>query len=177
LQEAREADLLLHVIDAADSERSERVEQVNEVLASIGADGVPQLEVYNKIDRTGDAARVEFAADGEPVRCWVSAHSGLGVPELLNALELRLGGGHLRVTLHVPASHGRARARLHRSGAVRAERVEADGSFAIDVTLRPHEIERICREEGLEVPASACVAPGRFLESRVHAIAGVDERP
>jgi GTP-binding protein HflX len=174
LQEARESDLLLHVIDAADPERGERIEQVNEVLAAIGADSVPQLQVYNKIDRTGDAVRVEFAAEGEPVRAWVSAQAGLGIAELLTALELRLGGGHRRVTLHVPASHGRARARLHRSGAVRSESVDADGTFAIEVTMRPHELERICREEGLAVPPAACAAPGRFLESRVPAAAGAD---
>ena len=64
LQEAREADLLLHVIDAADPERAERIAQVNEVLASIGAEGLPQIAVYNKIDRSGEAPRVEFDADG-----------------------------------------------------------------------------------------------------------------
>jgi GTP-binding protein HflX len=175
LQEAREADLLLHVIDAADPERAERIEQVNEVLASIGAAAMPQLQVYNKIDRTGDAARVEFDADGNPVRVWLSAHGGQGSVELLRALELRLGGDHRRVVVHVPTTHGRARARLHRTGAVRSERVESDGSFAIEVTLRPHELERICREEGLDLPdALTCAATGRFLESRVPAAAGAD---
>ncbi|MGL6222046.1 MAG: GTPase HflX, partial [Steroidobacteraceae bacterium] len=54
LQESREADLLLHVIDAADPERNDRIAQVDEVLASIGAQDVPQIAVYNKIDRTGE---------------------------------------------------------------------------------------------------------------------------
>jgi hypothetical protein len=94
---------------------------------------------------------------------------------LLRALELRLGGDHRRVVVHVPTTHGRARARLHRTGAVRSERVESDGSFAIEVTLRPHELERICREEGLDLPdALTCAATGRFLESRVPAAAGAD---
>ncbi len=60
LQEAREADLLLHVIDAADPERNERIAQVNEVLESIGAHDVPQIAVYNKIDRTGESPRAEI---------------------------------------------------------------------------------------------------------------------
>ncbi len=175
LQEARDADLLLHVIDAADPERSQRIEQVDEVLASIGAGDVPQLAVYNKVDRTGDAVRVEFDADGNPARVWLSAQDGQGTTELLQALEVRLGGDHRRVVIHVPATHGRARARLHRTGAVRSERIADDGSFAIEVTLRPHELQRICREEGLEPPAVLpCAATGRFLESRVPAIAGAD---
>ena len=176
LQEAREADLLLHVIDAADPERSDRIEQVNEVLASIGAQDLPQIAVFNKIDRTGDAPRVEFDADGRPMRVWLSAHSGQGVAELLSALEVRLGHDLRRVLLIVPPSKGKARARLHRAGAVRSESVNADGSFAIDVTLRGHELERLCREEGLELPAqdAACAGAGRFLESPVPAAVGAD---
>ena len=176
LQEAREADLLLHVIDAADPERAERIVQVNEVLASIGADDLPQIAVFNKIDRTGDAPRVEFDADGRPVRVWLSAHSGQGVTNLLSALEVRLGNDLLRVVLIVPPAKGRARARLHRAGAVRSEAVNADGSFAIEVSLRRHDLERLCREEGLELPAvdSACAGEGRFLESRVPAVVGAD---
>src|SRR5579863_8246719 len=51
LTEAREATLLLHVIDASDPRRDEHIAQVNEVLEEIGAQGIPQLRVYNKIDR------------------------------------------------------------------------------------------------------------------------------
>jgi GTP-binding protein HflX len=176
LQEAREADLLLHVIDAADPERSERVEQVNEVLKSIGAGDLPQVEVYNKIDRTGDAPRVEFDADGQPVRVWLSAHDGTGIADLKRALEVRLGGDMRRVVLHVPPSKGRARARLHSAGAVRSETVGADGAFTIEVSLRESDLARLCREEGLEPPASglACAATGPFLESRVPAAVGAD---
>jgi GTP-binding protein HflX len=112
---------------------------------------------------------------GIPARVWLSAQDGQGTTELLQALEVRLGGDHRRVVVQVPATHGRARARLHRTGAVRSERIADDGSFAIEVTLRPHELERICREEGLEPPAVLpCAATGRFLESRVPAIAGAD---
>ena len=59
LQEARDADLLLHVIDAADPERAERIAQVDHVLDSIGAGDLPQVAIYNKIDRTGEEPRIE----------------------------------------------------------------------------------------------------------------------
>ena len=55
LIEARDADLLLHVIDASDPEREQRIAQVDEVLEGIGAGAIPQLRVYNKIDRLGRA--------------------------------------------------------------------------------------------------------------------------
>jgi GTPase len=69
LSEAREADLLLHVIDAADPLREERIAQVDAVLTEIGAGEIPQLLVYNKIDRIGiDRPAIDsVAADGEPV--------------------------------------------------------------------------------------------------------------
>jgi len=56
LSEARDADLLLHVIDAADPLRQERIAQVDAVLAEVGAGEIPQLLVYNKIDKVGEAA-------------------------------------------------------------------------------------------------------------------------
>ncbi len=87
LQEAREADLLLHVIDAADPERAERIAQVNAVLEAVGASGLPQIEVFNKIDRTGEAPRAEIDAEGRVDRIWLSAHSGQGVELLLAALH------------------------------------------------------------------------------------------
>src|SRR3546814_62944 len=68
LSEAREADLLLHVVDASDPLRAERIAQVDAVLAEVGAGEIPQLLVYNKIDKVGEAAHREpgdGAAAGE----------------------------------------------------------------------------------------------------------------
>src|SRR5688572_20880341 len=73
LQEAREAAVLLHVIDAADANRAERVAQVNEVLQEVGAGDLPQIEVYNKADLLGEAPRVELDETGRVRRVWLSA--------------------------------------------------------------------------------------------------------
>ncbi len=79
LEETREARLLLHVIDAADPRREERRRQVNEVLRDIGAGDVPQLEVFNKIDLTGDLPRTDLdEASGHIRRVWVSAQKRPG---------------------------------------------------------------------------------------------------
>ncbi|HEY2036493.1 MAG TPA: ribosome rescue GTPase HflX, partial [Steroidobacteraceae bacterium] len=66
LTEAREATLLLHVIDASDPRRDEHIAQVNEVLAEIGADSIPQIIVYNKIDRLQRPAATERDESGMP---------------------------------------------------------------------------------------------------------------
>ena len=85
LQETHEADLLLHVIDAHDDNRHAAMEQVNAVLKEIGAEGVPQIEVYNKIDLVPEfTPRVERDEHGRVRRVWVSAVSGAGL-ELLRA--------------------------------------------------------------------------------------------
>jgi GTP-binding protein HflX len=166
LQEARDADLLLHVIDAADPERSERIAQVDRVLDSIGAGELRQLAVYNKVDRTGEQPRIEYAADGLADRVWLSAETGAGVALLREALLGHVGRDLARCQVRVPARAGRARARFHAAGAVLAEHADADGGFELDVWMRRPEIERICREEGLEPPAAApCLAESAFLQS------------
>jgi GTPase len=167
LQEAREADLLLHVIDAADPERGDRIAQVNEVLESIGAHEVPQVAVYNKIDRTGEPPRAEVGEDGRVNRVWLSAHSGQGVDLLLGALHERLGADLVRCRLRIPPRADRARARLHDAGAVIAQRLLDDGAVELEVSLRRQDLERICRDDGLELPAecSPCADAGRFLQS------------
>jgi GTPase len=174
LQEARDADLLLHVIDASDPERAERVAQVNEVLESIGAEAVPQIAIYNKIDRTGEAPRAEVDVDGRVDRIWLSAHSGKGIEALLGALHAQLGADLHHCLLRLPVAEGRARARLFAAGAVLRQRPLEDGGIELEVSLRRHELERICREAGLELPAgiAPCADAGAFLQSQGCAAAG-----
>jgi GTP-binding protein HflX len=131
LSEAREADLLLHVVDAADPLRDERMAQVDAVLAEIGAGDIPQLLVFNKIDRIeGMVSRHDHPGapiDGDAVlagvreRVWLSARDGDGLALLRDALGTRLGLRRIHAELQLPASSGRLRARLHALGAVRGE--------------------------------------------------------
>jgi GTPase len=167
LQEAREADLLLHVIDASDPERNDRIAQVDEVLESIGAQDVPQVAVYNKIDRTGEPPRSETGEGGLIDRVWLSAHSGEGIDLLLQALHQRLGADLWRGTLRLPPQAGRARARLHAAGAVISLKTLDDGFVEAEISLRRQDLERICREDGIELPTTnpPCADEGRFLQS------------
>jgi GTP-binding protein HflX len=113
LEESREADLLLHVIDAADPERDARIAQVEAVLDEIGADTVPRLEVCNKIDlKPDEVARLERDADGRPVRVHVSALSGAGLDLLREAVAEWLGPTVEEHVLTLPPSAARLRARV-----------------------------------------------------------------
>ena len=87
LQEASEADLLLHVIDAHSEDRDEIIDQVNQVLEDIEADKIRQLEIYNKIDLLDNIQpHIDRDESGNPVRVWLSAETGAGVDLLFQVL-------------------------------------------------------------------------------------------
>jgi GTP-binding protein HflX len=128
LSEARDADLLLHVIDAGDPERDERIADVDAVLREIGAGDLPQVLVYNKIDLLADAMpRLDSLDGGRTPRAWVSAVTGAGLEGLKVAIEGKLGAERVRAELHVPSTSGRLRARLHAQGVVADERADDSG--------------------------------------------------
>lgn len=130
LAEARDADLLLHVSDAADDEREHLQQVVDEVLEEIGAGDVPQLRVMNKVDLTEGQPRLDRDAEGKVHRVWLSAASGQGLDLLREALgELLAGHDRIRATVCLPLAFGRLHARLWAQGLITAERVEDDGWY------------------------------------------------
>ncbi len=162
LEETREARLLAHVIDAADPRRDERREQVNQVLREIGAGDIPQIEVFNKIDLTGDKARVDRDAEGLPSRVWISAFTGAGLEQLGDALSERVAGERVRGTLRLKPCEGRVRAQLFALGAVRNERPRAHGGWEVDFEMRSSELRQLCSQADLDPKALALaqLAPG-----------------
>ncbi len=162
LEEAREADLLLHVVDAADPERVERVHQVQAVLDEIGAEEVPCLGVFNKIDlRTGEEPRVECDEAGRPVRVFVSAHTGAGLDALREAIATLLHADVIEDELLLPPSAARLRAQLFELNAVQGEKVEADGGLRLRVRLPYARLTSLFQEAGLTPPPRPAVAATR----------------
>ncbi len=152
LSEAREADLLVHLIDASDPLRDERVAQVDEVLAEIGAGDIPQLLVYNKIDRLGIPARHDRPHAGDHPeeaavreRVWISARDREGLDLLRDALGRRLGLRRLQAGLRLPTDAGRLRAQLHEVDAVRGESHDEDG-WTLDIDLPLADARRLAAQ-------------------------------
>ncbi len=87
LEEAVQADLLLHVVDAESTTRDAQIAAVNAVLAEIHADEIPQILVYNKIDLNGGVPRIDRDEYGKISSVWVSARNGLGLDLARSALE------------------------------------------------------------------------------------------
>lgn len=150
LQEAREADLLLHVVDASDPLRDERMVQVRDVLAGIGAGDIRELKVFNKIDLMGaEGPRIVTGSDGIPAQAWVSAQSGAGLNELREAVAQAVRPNQVRRTLHLDMLAAALRSDLYRREAVRAERQCDDGSWELDVELDPSEMAKILGSRGV----------------------------
>jgi len=149
LQEARDADLLLHVVDASDPLRNERIEQVREVLGGIGAGGIRELLVFNKIDLVAETPRVIAGADGVPVQAWVSASSGAGLAGLREAIARAVRPNQVRRTLHLEMLAAAVRSDLYRRNAVRTERQRDDGSWELDVELDAAEVAKLLGGRGV----------------------------
>ncbi|HEY5803865.1 MAG TPA: ribosome rescue GTPase HflX [Lysobacter sp.] len=156
LSEAREADLLVHVVDAADPLRDERIAQVDAVLKDIGAGDLPQLLVFNKIDKLHDGApagddpevggevlqpRLDRPSEGR-LRVWLSARDGRGLDLLRQGLAEVLELRHVSGELRLPPQAARLRARLHELGAVRGEDHDEHG-WVINVDLALADAQRL----------------------------------
>lgn len=147
LAEAREADLLLHLVDASDPERDTRIAAVNAVLEEIGAGDVPQWTVFNKIDRIeGMEPRIDVR-EGDAAQVWVSARAGAGLDALLEALGTHFADDLVAGRLALGAADGRLRAQLHAMGAVRAETVDEAG-WQLEVRLSRSAAERLAAAPG-----------------------------
>ncbi|HSP58553.1 MAG TPA: ribosome rescue GTPase HflX [Halomonas sp.] len=135
LQEAAEASLLVHVIDAADPDRELNVSQVEVVLNEIGALEVPTLKVMNKIDLLDSAPRIERDGEGRPEVVWLSARDNKGLELLAQALSECLANDVIDFALSLAPEQGRLRAGLHELGAVREEHFDDAGHSSLEVRL------------------------------------------
>jgi GTP-binding protein HflX len=177
LTETRAATLLLHVVDASNPRREEQLEAVNGVLEEIGASGIPQIRIYNKIDRLESAPRIDRDQDGRAVAVWISAEQGLGLDLLRDAVAERLARFARRALLKVPASAGALRSRLYAARVVRAESAADDGSIELAVELPDLELLALARTAGVQIlevqgAGAPCAPANTYLQSTAASSAG-----
>ncbi len=136
LQEASEADLLLHVIDASSDDRVETIYQVNQVLEDIEANEVRQLEVFNKIDLLADIQpRLERDDVGNPIRVWLSAETGIGVDLLYQALAEIFSNTKVKRKCHLQPDQGDIRAKLFACAKIISEKNDDFGGCELIVEI------------------------------------------
>ena len=158
LQETREADLILHLIDASDPDRWQRVRQVNAVLKELDADQVPQIRVYNKIDKLDRKPRQTNNRRGEGRAVWLSAVTGEGIPLLPQVIGDRLRRKKVNGTIRLKPSQGRLRAVLFEMRAVSEETALEDGGWLLGLNLGEREFSRLLKRENLSADILETVA-------------------
>jgi GTP-binding protein HflX len=154
LEEVREADLLVHVRDAAHPDSEAQKQDVEDVLAQIrpaadgGGDGAaPLLEVLNKVDLLDAEARAVLAnraRRGNEGAILISAASGEGVGELTQRFDELLGRNRRVVELRIPWSEGAVLSRIYERGEV-LDRRDTDAFIELTVRLESEDIERFAR--------------------------------
>ncbi|MBJ91542.1 MAG: GTPase HflX [Alteromonadaceae bacterium] len=135
LQETRDADLQLHVVDVADPRKDHNMQQVAQVLAEIDADQLPQLLVFNKIDLLQQPARIEYNEAGLPSAVYVSAISGAGLDLLQQAITALLSERYIDVALTLPPSLSSWRAHFHQQHCIVTEQFDDEGNCALRLRL------------------------------------------
>jgi GTP-binding protein HflX len=150
LQEAREADILLHVIDASDPYRMERQAEVEAVLESIGAEDIPVIRVFNKIDLTDQKAEAYPEASGQPPAVALSALSGEGLQLLRERITQELTHDHIQLWIDLAGEDAKLRAQLFELGVVDEERIASDGSWRLHVDVPRETAVRLANQPGKE---------------------------
>ncbi|VAW48666.1 Ribosome LSU-associated GTP-binding protein HflX [hydrothermal vent metagenome] len=145
LEETREADLLVHLVDASDVHREEKIADVHEVIREVGAESVPQLLVFNKIDCLEPAveSKVDKNSVGVPQRVWISAKSGDGIDLLLDAVASFFKGAFLTVTLTLRVDAGKKRAELYSLGTILEEGFDEEGNSQFKMSLTEQEWQSV----------------------------------
>jgi GTP-binding protein HflX len=151
LEEVTEANLIMHVVDAAAEERQERIDEVNKVLEEIDAEAVPQLIVYNKSDLISKAPIVERDDKGKPVRVWVSALEGEGMELITGCLTELLSEDVVETTITLNPDQGRLRAQFMALGAVIRENTDSQGKISLDLRIEQRSLDRLIRSSSKEV--------------------------
>ncbi len=150
LQETRDADVLIHVIDQSDPNHLDRVNQVNAVLADIGADEVPQILVYNKIDKS-DISPGYQAGDLNPDYprspiVWLSALNKIGLEYLHQALLDQFKDHHIAGTITVQVADGKLRSELYKQGAVVSDTSDEHGNWLVNIHMNRIGFKQFCKK-------------------------------
>lgn len=160
LEEVAQADLLLHVIDSSNPERQQHIEQVEEVLREIEAEAVPHILVYNKIDITGQAARVERDSDGRVNKVWLSAHTGDGVGLLVEALAEHYRRLRRKIVLQLPPTAGRLRAQIYDRFDVARDAQLESGGWLLELALDSAQLDWLSHQDGFHTDYLVADSPG-----------------
>lgn len=149
LEETIQADLLLHVIDFSSDLRDDNIEQVEQVLTEIGADKVPTIKVYNKIDRVeGMVARLDFNEDEQDDSAvYLSAIKNQGVELLQDVMQKYLTKDFIQDSITLTSKQAKLRAKLYELQAIQKESIDEHGNWCVDIRLAKAQYHKLIQSE------------------------------
>ncbi len=160
LEETAQADLLLHVVDAADENRDGNIEAVKSVLSQLGAQDLNTLIVYNKSDLLSDSAKgIIRDSRNKPQQVYVSAKTGEGIDCLLEAIGELLSGQMCEFSVRLDATHARLRSLLYANKAVLSEEFDDDGSSILFIKITPLDAAVIDKKTNGELAKTCILEP------------------
>ncbi|SDN42067.1 GTP-binding protein HflX [Psychrobacillus sp. OK028] len=136
LEEARDADLLLHVVDVSNDEHRFMMDVTNETLQAVGVEDVPTVFVYNKSD-LADMKYPHVAGDN----IWISAKEGAGLDELLDIIKKHIFSNYVRCSLLIPFDRGDIVSYLNENASVASTSYEEEGTV-VQVELKKSDYDR-----------------------------------
>ena len=149
LEEAVYADLLLHIIDAANPEAMKQIESVEKVLAEIGCGEKPTLKIFNKVDAVKKISELETLQTLFPDAICISAKTGFGLEQLAEIAAAKYKGGKITVQVRISQSNGKAQSYLRACGTILKETYSGD-SVIIEAVLGQTQLpglKRLAPEE------------------------------
>lgn len=151
LEETRQAALLMHVVDANDPKHEDYIHQVNQVLKEIGADLIPQILVFNKVDLLQNANELlgatEHDKEGKITKIWVSSLTGSGLDLLIDALQGRLSILRVERVIKLLPHQAQIRAQLYDLQAIICETpIKEDGGWELVIYLTNYKWGKLCQQ-------------------------------
>jgi len=143
LDETKDADLLIHVVDRSYPSWRDHKDRVQQILGEIGAGKLPIVEVYNKIDKIEQQPKIDKV--GGVSRAWVSANNSEGLDLLRELLADLLSQGWVRGLLTLPKEQARTRALLYDKGCIKHEDFKDDGSWSLQIEITALAWRELCR--------------------------------
>jgi GTP-binding protein HflX len=151
LEETCNATLLVHVIDCFDENRIDNIKQVEMVLEEIGANEIPTLMVYNKLDLLEDREpRVDRDEEGIARRVWVSAQTGEGLDLLQQVIAELLGNEIVHKSIEFTPQLGKLRALLYAASAIVNEQTNDEGKTILELRMQKSDFNKVLRQANVQ---------------------------
>jgi GTP-binding protein HflX len=147
LEEVEQSELLIHVVDDNNPDALEQTNQVNEVLLELGAERIPQILIFNKIDLSGHPPRVEYSENGRLTRVWLSAETGEGIDYLMDALARHFRLSRKTIILDILPRFGGLRAKIYEYLEVISEMAMAEGVCRLTISLDDRQMAWLAKQK------------------------------